>query len=315
MAKITKVRLENKRAAQKIAVIGAGAVGSAVAYTVMLKNLAAAVLLIDVNEQKEEGEVMDIADGLCFAETGCVRGADYKDAADADIIIVTAGLAQKPGETRMDLVQKNSEIIRSIFAQIGKIESTAIVVMVANPVDVLTDIAGKVTGLPRRQVFGTGTALDTVRLHRRVAEFLAVNPAGVAGYILGEHGDSEFIAWSTVTVGGMPIADLIESKADLEKIEQIVRREAYEIINRKGATFYGIAITVADIIEAILFDQHKILPLSARVEGWNGVSDVCLGAPAVLGRGGIEKVWPLVLPPAERNKLKKSAQAIKQYLK
>lgn len=307
--------IEKKCVAQKIAIIGAGAVGSTTAYTVMLKNLAAEVVLIDVNEQKEEGEVMDIADGLCFVETGCVEGANYKDAANADIIVVTAGLAQKPGETRMDLVKKNSEIIRSIFAQIGKIKPTAIVVMIANPVDVLTYLAQEITGLPLSQVFGTGTALDTARLHHQVAKFLAVNSASVDGYILGEHGDSEFAAWSAVTVGGVPITELIKSKIDLEKIEQTVCREAYEIINRKGATFYGIAVTVTDIIEAILFNQHKILPLSVRVENWNGVSDVCLGVPAVLGRGGIEKVWPLVLPPAEKNKFKKSAQAIKQYLK
>lgn len=311
---MAKSKLENRSITQKIAIIGAGAVGSTTAYTVMLKNLAAEVILIDVNEQKEAGEVMDITDGLCFVETGRVAGADYADAADADIIVVTAGLAQKSGESRLDLVKKNSEIIRSIFAQIGKIKSTAIVVMVANPVDVLTYIAQEVTGLPRSQVFGTGTALDTARLHRQVAKFLKVSPVSVGGYILGEHGDSEFAAWSTVTVGGVPITKLVASKADLDKIEKTVRREAYEIINRKGATFYGIAITATDIIEAILFDQHKILPLSVLVENWNGVSGVCLGVPAVLGRRGIEKVWPLVLPPEEKSKFKRSAQAIKQYL-
>lgn len=301
--------------AQKIAIIGAGAVGSTTAYTVMLKNLAAEVVLIDVNEQKEEGEVMDITDGMCFVETGCVQGADFKDAADADIIVVTAGLAQKPGETRMDLVKKNSEIIRSIFKQIGKIKSSAIVVMIANPVDVLTFIAQEVTGLPHTQVFGTGTALDTARLHQQVAKHLDVNAISVDGYILGEHGDSEFAAWSTVTVGGVPITKLIKSKSELEKIELTVRREAYEIISRKGATFYGIAMTVTDILEAILFNQHKILPLSVRVKDWNGVSDICLGVPAVLGRYGIEKVWPVSLPFGEKSKFKKSATIIKQYLK
>lgn len=300
---------------QKIAVIGAGAVGSTAAYTIMLKNLAAEVVLIDVNEDKEAGEVMDIADGLSFVETGSVRGADFKDAASADIIVVTAGAAQKPGETRLDLVAKNSEIVRSIFKQIGKIKSSAIVIMVSNPVDILTAIAQEVAGLPLSQVFGSGTSLDTARLRHAVAEVLKVNAASVDGYVLGEHGDSEFVAWSTVTVGGAPIKKFIKSQKALDKTEEKVKKEAYEIIKRKGATFYGIAITVSNIIEAILEDQHKILPLSVRAENWNGVSGVAIGMPAVLGRGGIEKLWPVELPSDEKKKFKQSAEMIRKFLK
>lgn len=301
--------------AQKIAVIGAGAVGSTAAYTIMLKNLAAEVILIDVNEDKEAGEVMDIADGLSFVETGSVRGADFKDAADADIIVITAGAAQKPGETRLDLVNKNSGIIRSIFKQIGKIKSSAIVIMISNPVDILTAIAQEVAGLPLNQVFGSGTSLDTARLRHAVAELLKVNAASVDGYVLGEHGDSEFVAWSTVTVGGVPIKKLIKSHEILNHAEDKVKKEAYEIIKRKGATFYGIAITISNIIEAILENEHKILPLSVRAENWNGVSGVAIGMPAVLGRGGIERVWPLELTAEEKKKFKKSAETIRKYLK
>ncbi|TAN34034.1 L-lactate dehydrogenase [Patescibacteria group bacterium] len=304
---------DKKYPAQKIAVIGAGAVGSTVAYTDMVKNLASEVLLIDLNEKKEKGEVMDIADGLSFVETGNVKGADFKDAADADIIVVTAGLAQKPGETRLDLVKKNRAVIKSIFKSIGKIKPSAIVIMISNPVDVLTHVAQKVSGLPRAQVFGTGTALDTARLRHALAVRLKVNAHSVSGFVLGEHGDSEFAAWSTVTIGGAPVTNFIKTK-ELDKIAEKVKNEAYEIINRKGATFYGIALTVADIIEAVLYDQNKILPLSVRLNGWNGVSGVCLGVPAVLGRKGIVKIWPLKLPSVEQKKFKKSAEAVKKYL-
>ena len=299
---------------QKIAIIGAGAVGSTTAYTIMLRNLASEVILIDINEQKEQGEVMDIDEGLCFVETGCVKGANFKDAADADIIVLTAGLAQKPGETRLDLVKKNREIVKSIFKSIGKIKPSALIVVISNPVDVLTHVAQEVSGLPHSQVFGTGTSLDTARLRTEIARKLGVYAQSVDGYILGEHGDSEFAAWSTVGVGGVPSKDLKLSATDKKTIETTVRTAAYEIINRKGATFYGIAITVTDIIEAILFNQHKILPLSVRVNNYNGVSGVCIGVPSVLGRSGVEKVWPVKLTAEEKKKFIKSAQTIKKFL-
>ncbi len=300
---------------QKIAIIGAGAVGSTTAYTIMLRNLAAEVALIDLNEQKEEGEVMDMDEGLCFVETGCVKASRFSDASNADIIIITAGLAQKPGETRMDLVNKNREIIKSIFHSIGTLKPTAIVIVISNPVDVLTYVAQEISGLPHNQVFGTGTSLDTARLRTELAKRLGVYAQNVEGYVLGEHGDSEFVAWSTVSVGSTKIDDLEVNKDEQDDLEELVKNTAYEIINRKGATFYGIAITVTDIVEAILFNQHKILPLSVRVEDYLGVNGVCIGVPAVLGRDGIEKVWPLDLPRDEKKKFQKSASIVKEYLK
>ncbi len=300
----------------KIAIIGAGAVGSTAAYVATLKNLAAEIILIDVNEQKEAGEVMDIADGLCFVETGCIKGADFKDARDADIIVITAGLAQKPGETRLDLVKKNSAILKSIFKQIGKLKSSAIIIMVANPVDILTYFAQELSGLPKNQVFGSGTGLDTARLRTDLGDYLKVNPKSIHGYVMGEHGDSEFVAWSTVEVGGIPIAKTkMINKKTLKDIEIKVKKEAYEIINRKGATFYGIGLVIAEIIEAVLMNQHKIMPISSRLTNYNGVNDVCLGAPTVIGRSGVEKVWPVELSSSEKNKFKKSAETLKNYLK
>jgi len=300
----------------KIAIIGAGAVGSTAAYATAIRNVAAEIVLIDVNEQKEEGEVMDIKDGLCMVETGCIKGGDFKDAADADVIVITAGLAQKHGETRLDLVKKNADILKSIFKQIGKIKNSAIVLMVANPVDVLTYLAQEISGLPKNQVFGSGTTLDTARLKAEVGKQLGVSPQSVHGYVLGEHGDTEFVAWSTVVVGGMPVAKLTQLKKEkYASIENKVRKEAYEIINRKGATFYGIALIIADILEAIIYNQHKVMPLSSRLTNWNGVNNVCLGSPAIIGRNGIERVWPLNLNASEKSKLKKSAETLKTHIK
>ncbi|MEK7644071.1 MAG: L-lactate dehydrogenase [Patescibacteria group bacterium] len=299
----------------KIAIIGAGAVGSTVAYAATLRNLAAEIILIDVNEAKEEGEVMDIADGLCFVETGCVKGAGFKDAADADVVVITAGLPQKIGETRLDLINKNAKILQSIFKAIGKLKKETIVLVVANPVDILTYLAQEISGLPKNQVFGSGTTLDTARLKTELGHHLRVSPQNIDGYVLGEHGDSEFVAWSSVTVGGTPIANIKSvSNPDLKKMEDKVKKEAYEIINRKGATCYGIGLVVSNILEAILLNQHKILPISSRLSNWNGVSDICLGAPTVIGRGGVEYVWPLELNKEEKNKLLKSAETLKSYL-
>lgn len=299
----------------KVAIIGAGAVGSTAAYAATLKNVAAEIVLIDINEAKEEGEVMDIRDGICFVETGCIKGADFKDAKDADIIVITAGAPQKPGETRLDLVKKNKAILASIFKQIGKLKPTTIILMIANPVDVLTYLAQEITGLPKNQVFGSGTGLDTARLKTELGKYLNVSPQNIHGYVLGEHGDTEFVAWSTVTVGGVPISQMKEFNARTKKeMEQRVRMEAYEIINRKGATFYGIGLVISDMLEAILYNQHKIMPASTRLNNWNGFSNVCIGVPAVIGRNGIEKVWPLKLPSSELKQFTKSAKILKSYL-
>ena len=300
----------------KIAIIGAGSVGSTCAYVASLKNLASEIALIDINEKKEKGEVMDIADGLCFMETGCVKGSDFRDARDADVIVLTAGAPQKPGETRLDLVQKNISILKSIFKQIGKIKKTAIIIVVANPVDIMTYVAQNISGLPKKQVFGSGTTLDTARLRTEVGKHLKVSPQSVDGFVLGEHGDSEFVAWSSVTIGGIP-AEKIKS-LDLKtknRIEEKVKHEAYKIINYKGATFYGIATVISDIIEAVLYDQHKILPISSRLKNWNNINDICLGSPAVIGRNGVEKIWDLNLTTQEKKQLKKSADTLKSYLK
>lgn len=301
--------------ASKIAIIGAGAVGSTAAYVATIKNLASEIILIDRSDDVEDGHAMDISDGLCFVETACVKGADYTDARDADIIVITAGAAQKKGETRLELVDKNINILKSIFKGIGKLKSSAIVIIVSNPVDVLTYVAQEISGLPESQVFGSGTTLDTARLKTELGHKFGVSPLNVSGFVMGEHGDSEFIPWSTVSVGGIPITKMKGFTADAaKKIETRVRQEAYEIINKKGATYYGIAAVIADIIQAVLYNQKAVLPVTARLSRWNGVSNVCLGAPAVIGRSGIEKHWPVELTTQEKKRLANSAKTIKSYL-
>ncbi|MFA5095271.1 MAG: L-lactate dehydrogenase [Candidatus Paceibacterota bacterium] len=298
---------------QKITIIGAGAVGSTVAYTLMVKNLGSEISLVDINSEKVKGEVLDIGDGLSFSETENVKVGSLKEAADADIIILTAGVAQKPGETRLDLVAKNKNIVSSIFKEIGQIKSSTVIVVVSNPVDIITYLAQEISGLPKGQVFGTGTGLDTARLHLNLARHFDTDSNQIEGFVLGEHGDSEFIAWSTVSIGGKMAKDML-TEEERNNIEEMVKKEAYEIINRKGATYYGIAMVVADIVEAILFNQNKILPASHRLDEGNGISGVCLGIPAVVGSAGIIKSWPIELTAEEKEKLKKSAEVIKQYL-
>ncbi len=305
---------KNNSLLQKIAVIGAGNVGSTIVYTLMLKNLAAQIVLIDINDRKEKGEVLDLDDGLCFVETGCVKGGDFRDAADADLIILTAGLAQKPGETRLQLAKKNQDIARSVFKKIGQLKKTAVIIVVTNPVDVITYAVQQACSLPKSQVFGSGTSLETARLRTALSHLLKVNSVSIDGFCLGEHGDSGFVAWSTITVGGAPISKFIKSQKELKVIEKRVKNEVYEIIKRKGATFFGIAMVVTDIVEAVVLNQRKVMPISSRLAGWNGVSGVCLSAPAVIGRQGVVKLWPLKLTGEEKKKFQTSAKKIKQYL-
>ncbi|HBB37958.1 MAG: L-lactate dehydrogenase [Candidatus Magasanikbacteria bacterium GW2011_GWD2_43_18] len=300
----------------KVAIIGAGAVGAAAAYAITLRNVVAEVILIDMNQEKEEGETMDISDGLSLVETGRVVRGEYSDARHADVIIVTAGAAQKPGDTRIDLLEKNANILKSIFKSIGKIQPHAIVLLISNPVDVLTYLAQEITGLPHNQVFGSGTTLDTARLRNALGEKFNVHANNINGFVLGEHGDSEFVAWSSVSIGGVPAKKLTGmTKKTMTNIEHDVRRKAYNIIQKKGATYFGIGLVAADIVEAIIYDQHTILPVTARLSSWNGISDICLGAPTIIGRSGVIEHWPLKLDMSERKKLATSAKLLRSYVK
>lgn len=300
----------------RVAIIGAGAVGAATAYALTLRDIVAEVILIDNNEKKESGEVLDISDSLSLVETGRVIRGNYKDAKKADIIIITAGTAQRQGDSRLDLLEKNANILRSIFHNIGTIQKNAIVLIISNPVDVLTYLVQEISGLPKKQVFGSGTVLDSARLKSALGRHFNIHPSVVQGYVIGEHGDSELVAWSSVSIGGTPAKKISRfTDKNMETIETFVRKEAYNIIQKKGATYFGIGLVTADIVEAIMYDQRTILPVSTRLSNWNGISNICLGAPTILGRNGVIGHWPLKLEISERKKLQASASLIRSYVK
>lgn len=302
-----------KSSQTKIAVVGTGMVGSSFAYAAMIKGLAAELILIDVSEEREMGEVMDLSHGLIGTETGNVKGGDFKDCRDVDVVVITAGVAQKPGETRLDLVKKNAKILRGIIKKMGRLRKDTVVIVVSNPVDVLTHLASKLIKLPKGQVFGSGTSLDTSRLRYMVSQKVGVNLHNVHAYVMGEHGDSEFVAWSNGTVSAVPMKKLLTAK-QMQLIEKRTMKAAYEIIQRKRATYYGIGVVITELVEAVLHDKKMVIPVSTDPSVY-GIKGVSLGVPAVLGRKGVEKVWKVDLTPAEKKKLKKSAEVLKGYMK
>ncbi|MFH0820718.1 MAG: L-lactate dehydrogenase [Candidatus Peregrinibacteria bacterium] len=304
----------NETRESRIAIIGTGMVGSSFAYAAMIKGLAAQLILIDSSEDREKGEVMDLTHGLIGAEAGNVRGGDLKDCRDVDLIVITAGAAQKPGETRLDLVNKNVKILRGIIKGMGKLRKGTVVIIVSNPVDILTYVAQQEIHLPKGQVFGSGTSLDTSRLRYNISQKLGVNLHNVHGYVLGEHGDSEFVAWSLTNVSSVPATKLLTAKQKKD-LEYKTMRAAYEIIQLKKATYYGIGVVVAELVEAVLHDKKFIVPVSTEPGGAYGIKGICLGVPCVLGRGGVERVWPIPLDSAEKKKLKKSAHLLKKILR
>lgn len=298
----------------KIAVVGTGMVGSSFAYAAMIKGLSAEIILVDACEEREAGEVMDLSHGLIGAKTGNVCGGHFKDCGNVDVVVITAGAAQAPGETRLQLVGKNIKIMKDIIRKMGKLRQDTVVIIVSNPVDILTYVAKKNIKLPESQIFGSGTSLDTSRLRYNISQMFDVNLHNVHGYVMGEHGDSEFVAWSTANISSMPINKLL-SKKQMKDIEQKTRQAAYEIIQRKRATYYGIGVIVCELVEAVLRDTKKIIPVSTIPGKDYGITDMSVGVPSVLGRGGVEKVWKVPLSAEEMKKLKKSADLLKGILK
>ena len=275
---------------RKVAVIGCGFVGATSAFGLMQSGLFSEMVLIDANTEKAEGEAMDISHGIPFARPMKIYAGGYDDIMDAAIIVVTAGANQKPGETRLDLVQKNVGIFKSIIPEIAKRDYQGILLIVSNPVDILTYTAHKLSGMPENRVIGSGTVLDTARLKYELGEHLGVDSRSVHAFIIGEHGDSEIAAWSSANV----------------------RNSAYEIIAKKKATYYGIAMSVKRICEAIVRDAKSILADSGMIHGMYGVEDVVLSMPAIVGKNGIERQVPISLDEDEQKQLRKSAQILKE---
>ncbi len=295
---------------KKVAIIGVGNVGAHIASAAINKNLAAEFLLVDQNQEFETAQVLDLCDSLLFSHNSRVSSADFGDkkVREADIFVITAGAKQNPGETRIDLLAKNREILQSIKKSLGEIKKTAIVILVTNPVDILTTITAEIFGLPQNQVFGSGTLLDTARLRWRLARKFDKNIANVHGYVLGEHGDSEFVAWSTVN------GSEVLSAEEKEKIATRVREEAYDIIAGKGATYFGIGAAAAEIISVILNNSEKVLPVSTVLNGEYGVQGIALGVPAKIGENGVEEVLEINLNEEEKEKLQNSAKKLKKLL-
>lgn len=311
-----------KKDIQKVSIIGSGFVGSTTAYTLMLSGLFSEMVIIDINEDKARGEVMDLNHGLPFAVPVKIYQGTYKDIKDSDIIIISAGANQKEGETRLDLVQKNTEIFKNIVSEIIKYTTPekSILLVVTNPVDILTYVTTKISGWPSNRVIGSGTVLDTARFRYLIGEHVGVDVRNIHGYILGEHGDSELPAWSLTTIAGMPMDEYCkachsceEGKSKLEIFEN-VKNAAYKIIKLKGATYYAVALAVKRIVEAIMRDEHSILTVSSLLDGQYGLSDVCLSVPSVIDRNGIHRILEVPLSDKEKELLQKSGNTLKEVI-
>ena len=305
---------------RKVAVIGTGFVGSSSAFALMESGLFTEMVLIDADKNRAEGEALDISHGLPFARPMKITAGDYDDIVDAAIIVVTAGAGQKPGETRLDLVKKNVAIFKSIIPEIAKRNCEGILLIVANPVDILTQVAVKLSGFPENRVFGSGTTLDSARLKYLLGEHLQVDARSVHAWIIGEHGDSEIVAWSSANVSGVPISEFCEMRGytehdeHMEEIAQGVKNSAYKIIKKKKATYYGVAMAVRRICEAIIRDEKSVLPISSIQHDTYGIEGVTLSMPAIVGKNGIEKQVVIKLNEKEQEALKKSADALKEVL-
>jgi len=304
---------------QKVVLVGDGAVGSSYAYSMMNQGLAEEFVIVDVIKDRTEGDALDLEDAQVFTAPKKVYSGDYSDCADADIVVITAGAPQKPGETRLDLVNKNLKILSSIVKPVVDSGFDGIFVVAANPVDILTYATWKFSGFPKEKVIGSGTSLDTARLRVALAKKFNVDPRNVDAYIMGEHGDSEFAAYDEATIGSKPLKAIAKEQGvtddDLAKIEDDTRNKAYEIINKKGATFYGVATCLMRITKAILRDENAVLPIGAALNGEYGLDDIFIGTPAVVNGSGLASVIEVPLSDKEKDLMAKSAATLKQVTK
>ena len=305
---------------QKAAIIGCGFVGTSIAFSLVQKGIFSELVLIDANEKKAEGEAMDLSHGLPFTKPMEIKAGGYEDIADCAMIIITAGANQKPGETRLDLVHKNVEIYKSIIPKIVEKNQEATLLIVSNPVDIMTYVALKLSGYPSHKVIGSGTVLDTARLKYLLSRHLDVDSRSIHAFIIGEHGDSELAVWSAANVSGIPLNHFCELRGSfdhmesMDRIYQSVRDSAYEIIEKKGATYYGVAMAVCRIAESVIRNEHSIMPISVYLDGLYGLHDICLSIPTVVGQEGAEKVLDIPLDLMEMGKLVYSAEELKKII-
>ncbi|SEK98399.1 L-lactate dehydrogenase [Carnobacterium iners] len=302
---------------QKVIIVGDGAVGSSYAFSLVTQNIAQEIGIIDIDTKKAEGDAMDLSHALAFTSPKKIYAATYEDCSDADIVVITAGAAQKPGETRLDLVQKNLKIFKGIVGSIMGNGFDGIIIVATNPVDILTYATWKFSGLPQHRIIGSGTSLDSARFRQAIADLTGVDSRNVHGYILGEHGDTEFPVWSHANVAGLQIYEWIKDNPGVDEQALVdmffkVRDAAYDIIERKGATFYGIAVSLTRITKAILSDENAILPLSVYLDGEYNQKDIFIGAPAIINRQGVKSVIQIPLNDSEQEKMNHSADTLRK---
>ena len=302
---------------RKVVLVGTGFVGMSMAYSLLNQGGVNELVLIDVAKEKAIGEAMDLSDGVpCASARMVIRAGDYDECADANIVVITAGVAQKPGETRLDLAKTNTKIIKEITENVVKSGFKGIFLIASNPVDLMTYVVGKVSGFPTSKVIGSGTVLDTARLRFLVAQHLNVSSKNVHAYIMGEHGDSSFVPWSKSYIGCKPLKDIIAERNEpedvLENIYKQVQQEAYEIINKKKATYYGIGMGLTKIIKAILNDEHEILTLSTYLNNEYGQKDIYIGVPTIVNSSGIQEILNLKLTEEEKTKFENSCNVLNE---
>lgn len=306
----------------KVGIIGAGSVGATIAYAAMIRGVARHICLFDIARSKVDAEVLDLNHGLLFAPQATVDGSDNLEILrDCDVVVMTAGTKQKPGQTRLDLAEANAAICARLLPEVVRVAPNTILLMVTNPVDVMTEIALKLTGLPRERVIGSGTVLDSSRFRYLVARHCGVAVQNVHAYIAGEHGDSEIPLWSSATIGSIPLSQWsVEghgklTASDKETILHNVKDAAYQVIQGKGATNYAVGLAVTNILEAILFDERRVLPVSGHLCGFHAMTDVCLSLPRVVSRKGMEPPLPVPMTVDEEAGLQASAERIRSVLK
>lgn len=307
----------------KITIIGAGSVGATIAYTLSSQDIASEIVLIDINKQKAEGEVLDIIQGTCFRSPISIIAGDYADAKDSDIVIITSGIARRPGQTRLELTQTNVNILKSITPEIVKAAPNALYLIVSNPVDIMTYVFTKISGLPENQILGSGTVLDTARLRCGLSEHFKIAQGNIHAYVFGEHGDTSFIPWSGAYISGVSVDEYYEAEKkkgkDIEPIDkeamlEYVQKSGGEIIAKKGATFYAVSSSVCKLCSLLVSASESIATVSTMMHGEYGIEDVCLSTLTQVGPNGVQGKVPMRMTNAEIEQLQKSAQALKDII-
>lgn len=305
---------------KKVAIVGCGLVGSTTAFSLITQGICDEVMMIDINEERAYGEMLDLSDSIEYLNRNVrVRTGSYADCGDMDIIVITAGAPPKQGQSRLDTLELSAKICKSIVNPIMASGFDGIFIAVSNPVDIISHYVYKLSGLPKNQVIGSGTAIDSARLQNFIGQLTKVDPRSVYAFSMGEHGDSQMVPWSTVTVGGKPFYDVIQDNkelvgdVDLDELVYKTTQEGWEILNRKGTTYYGIATACAGIIKAILNDENRIIPVSTLLEGEYGEKDVYAGVPTVLNRLGAADVLEIHMTPGELSRFKESTKLIREY--